>query len=163
MRYAHGYFSSRTCQSDFRSLDAFFCELVCINSKMANRRVERRKFGSQSVCTCSIDMVILSLNMFRLYRSHWEHFSQNWAPHVYSKRLIVERNGRKFWPRGLLVQLSENHALNFICRTVSHYFVLPYLLWGPNRNAKDYTKQLWLILDVITDYGPLISILMIIN
>ena len=43
---------------------------------------------------------IFDLEHVKVIWGHLVHFSENWA--VTQKRLIVERNGRKFGPRGCM-------------------------------------------------------------
>ena len=66
---------------------------------MTHRRVKQIE-NLALVGVCNMHVGILNLEHVKVIWGHSVHFSENWA--VTQKRLIVERNGWKFGPRGCI-------------------------------------------------------------
>ena len=77
---------------------------VSISWKTAHRRAKRTKLWVSGVyVTCMLYVVILNLEHAKVILGHSVHYSVNWPvpqKKKKKKRLIIERKGRKFGPRG---------------------------------------------------------------
>ncbi len=88
-------FLTLNMSKSFGVIRCIFRKLGC-NSKTAHHRAKRTK-----ICAPLVHVGIFDLEHVKLIWGHSVQFSENWP--VTQKRLIVERNGRKFGPLGVYV------------------------------------------------------------